>query len=83
MANVIELDGISGEVIERDFTAEEIQQRQAEAAAAEAAAAKEAAAEAARIQAVQDAQAELKQLGLSDAAVATISGYPYPYSPAA
>ena len=35
-----------------------------------------------RIADIQEAQAELKAMGLSDKAIATISGYPYPYSPA-
>lgn len=82
MIDVIELDAATGEVIERSFTPHEAAQREAERIAAEAAEAQAAAAEAALVQAVQDAQAELKALGLSDAAIATISGYPYPYSPA-
>lgn len=39
-------------------------------------------AEADRIADIQEAQAELKAMGLSDKAITTISGYPYPYSPA-
>lgn len=37
-------------------------------------------AKAARIADIQNAQAELQGLGLGDAAIATISGYPYPYT---
>ena len=82
MIDVIEIDAATGAVVERPFTKEELAQRTADQAAAEAAAAEAAAAEAARVRTIQDAQSELKALGLSDAAVATISGYPYPYSPA-
>ena len=39
-------------------------------------------AEADRVADIQEAQAELKTMGLSDKAIATISGYSYPYSPA-
>lgn len=82
MIDVVEIDAATGEVVERDYTANEVAQREIDRIAAEAAAAEAAAAEAARVQAVQDAQAELKAMGLSDQTIATISGYPYPYSPA-
>jgi len=39
-------------------------------------------AEADGVKAIQDAQAEAKAMGFSDSGVATITGYPYPYSPA-
>lgn len=78
----VEIDAATGEVTERPFTPDELAQRDADRQAAEAAAAAAAAAEAARVQGIKDAQAELKALGLSDAAVATISGYPYPYTEA-
>lgn len=82
MADVIETDYTTDPptVTERAFTPQERAQREADAkAAAEAQAAAEAA-EAARAKAVQDAQAELAAMGLSDNTIATISGFPYPYS---
>ena len=84
MSDVTEIDYSTNPptVTERDFTPDERAQREADDAAAEAAAAEAAAAEVARIQDVLDAQAELKSMGLSDQTIATISGYPYPYSPA-
>ena len=81
MIDVIEVDATTGEATERPFTADELAQREADALEAQAEADAQAAAEAARVQAVQDAQAELKAMGLSDQTIATISGYPYPYSP--
>lgn len=83
MIDVTEINAETGEVVERDYTAEEQAQREADAIADAAAAAERQAAEAARVKSVQDAQAELKALGLSDSAIETISGHPYPYSPAA
>lgn len=63
MADVIEVDAATGEVIERDFTPEEIAQREADAAAAaEALAAVEA-------KAAEDAAARaalLERLGISE-----------------
>lgn len=79
---VTEIDAATGESIERPMTADEEARREADRAASEAQAAQAAAEEADRVKSIQDAQAEVKALGLSDAAVATISGYPYPYSPA-
>lgn len=72
--DVIEFNAETGETTERSFTAAEKAQREADAKAMQDA-------EAARVKAVQDAQAELKALGLSANAIATISGYPYPYPP--
>lgn len=74
----VTVDGVT----ERPMTSDEIAQRQADEAEAQAAADAAAAAEAARVKAVQDAQAELAAMGLSDNTIATISGFPYPYSPA-
>lgn len=82
MANVLELDAQTGETLERDFTETEWQQREADQIAAKGLAAEAEAAEAARVKAVQNSQAELKAMGLSDQTIATISGYPYPYAPA-
>ena len=79
---VVDLDAATGEVVEREYTHLELAQREADALAASQAKAQSDAEEAARVQGVRDSQSELKALGLSDVAVATISGYPYPYSPA-
>lgn len=77
----VEIDAATGDVVRRPLTDEELAQRALdEAAEAERAASAEQA-EADRVAGVQSAQAELKALGLSDAAVAAISGYPYPYDP--
>lgn len=80
MHDVIEIDANTGDVIERDFTVDESTQREADAAAEAARQQAEADAKAARVAAIQNAQAELQGLGLGDAAIATISGYPYPYA---
>lgn len=80
MSDVIEIDAATGEVVERGFTADELAQREADAAAEAERVAAEAQAEAERVAGIQAAQAELKALGLSDAAVAAISGQPYPYA---
>ena len=77
----VEIDATTSESVERPFTDEELEQRATDEAAAQAAAEAAAQAETERVAGVQSAQTELKALGLSDAAVATISGYPYPYSP--
>lgn len=63
MADVIEIDAATGEVTERDFTPEELAQREADAAAAAVA---QAAVEA---QAAEDAAARaalLERLGISE-----------------
>lgn len=70
-----ETDAATGATVQRPMTDAEIKQLEADREAM-------AAREAERIKTVQDAQAELKALGLSDSVIATISGYPYPYSPA-
>jgi hypothetical protein len=80
---ITEVFADTGEIVVRDMTPEELAQYEADAQATADAQAAADAAEAARVKAVQDAQAELKALGLTDAAVATISGYPYPYAPTA
>lgn len=79
--DVLEVDGITGEAVERAYTADEAAQREADLAAAAAAQAAAAAAEAQRVADVQESQSELKALGLSDKAIETVSGYPYPYQP--
>lgn len=80
MSDVIEIDAATGEVVERPFTTEERAQQETDALAeAERIAAAEQA-EAERVAGIQSAQTELKALGLSDAAVAAISGQPYPYA---
>lgn len=61
MADVTEIDLVTGQVIERPFTAEEIAQREADAAAAAASAQAEADALAAR----KAALAKLTALGLT------------------
>lgn len=80
MNQALIVNAVSGEAIEREFTAEEIAQREADAAEEAERQQAEADAEAARVAAIQNAQAELQGLGLGDAAIATISGYPYPYA---
>lgn len=83
MADVIETDYSTDPptVTERDFTPAEAAQRAADEALFAQMQAEAAAAEAARVTSIQDAQAELKAMGLSDNTIATISGYPYPYPP--
>lgn len=82
MIDVIEVDGSTGEVVEREFTADELAQRELDAKAEADRLASVAAAGAERTADINEAQAELKALGLSDKAIATVSGYPYPYTPA-
>lgn len=64
--DVIEIDAATGEVVERDFTPEEIAQREADQAAAEAAAAAAAAAQAQRDQDALSGVQKLRDLGLTD-----------------
>lgn len=80
MIDVLVINATTGEKTERQFTSAEIAQREADAAAEATRQQAEADAEAARIAAIQSAQDELQGLGLGDAAIATISGYPYPYT---
>ena len=72
--NVLEINAATGEVIERDFTAEELAQRELDAAAeAERVAAAEQA-EAERVAARESAIAKLAALGLNESEVAAIVG---------
>lgn len=68
----IEVDCSTGDVTERPLTAEEIAQREADAAAAAAAEAERVAAEEARLAALAAARQELLDLGLSEAAADAI-----------
>jgi hypothetical protein len=75
MADVVEIDAITGERIERDFTAAEKKQRDKDAAAA-AAAAQAAADEAAAKEAAKaSALAKLEALGLTADEAAAIAGF--------
>lgn len=72
MADVIEIDAATGEVIERDFTPAELEQRAADAAAAAAADAERQAAEK---KAAADRAALLKKLGITaDEAALLLAG---------
>ena len=72
MADVIEIWADTGEVIERDFTAEEAAQRALDAAAAEAAAAEKLAADEAREAARLAAVNHGKSLGFTDEMIAAM-----------
>jgi hypothetical protein len=72
MADVIEVDAITGEVIERDFKEEELAQRELDlAAATEAQEAAESAASAV-LAAKESAKAKLKKLGLTEDEIAAM-----------
>jgi hypothetical protein len=73
MTTAIEVNCATGEVTERELTAEEIAQREADAAAYAAQEAEREAAEAAKAAAKQSAQEKLKSLGLSDIEIAAIT----------
>ena len=70
----IEVDCSTGQVTERPLTAEEIAQREADAAKYAAEQAEREAEEAAKAAAKQAAQEKLKALGLTDLEVAALSG---------
>lgn len=72
MADVIEIDAATGEVVERDFTAEELAQREADEAAAQAAAEAQADKEAADAAARAAAITHAKSLGFTDAMIAVM-----------
>lgn len=74
MADVLIVNAKTGERIERDFTEEELAQREADIAAAEAAEAERIAAEEAAVAAKESAMAKLAALGLSESEVAAIVG---------
>ncbi len=73
MTNVIEVNCETGEVIERPLTAEELLQREADAAAHAAAEAERETAEAAAQAAKESAQAKLAALGLTAEEIAALS----------
>jgi hypothetical protein len=74
MADVLEIWADTGETVERDFTAEELEQREADSAAHAAAVAEQEAAAAARAAALESAKAKLALLGLDEVEVAAIVG---------
>jgi hypothetical protein len=69
-----ELNVTTGEVIQREATAEELAQEAAEHAAAAAANAERDAAEAARLASKESARAKLAALGLTDEEISAIVG---------
>ena len=73
MTTAIEVNCETGEVIERPLTAEEIAQREADAAAFAAQEAERKAAEAAALAAKESAQAKLAALGLTAEEIAALS----------
>ena len=73
MTNAIEVNCTTGEVIERPLTAEELAQREADAAAYAVAQAEREAEEAAAQAAKESARAKLAALGLSAEEIAALS----------
>jgi hypothetical protein len=73
MANAIEVNCTTGEVIERPLTAEELAQREADAAAFAAAEVEREATKAAAQAAKESAQAKLAALGLTAEEIAALS----------
>ena len=73
MATAIEVNCETGEVVERPLTAEEIAQREADAAAYAAAETEREAAEAAALAAKESANAKLAALGLTAEEIAALS----------
>lgn len=74
MANIIEIDAITGQVIERDFTEEELAQRELDAAEYAAAQAAREQEETNKLAAKQSAIAKLTALGLDENEIAAILG---------
>lgn len=72
MAQVIEIDAATGEVVERDFTPDELAQREADQVATQAAAEAQADKEAADAAARDAAVAHAKSLGFTDAMIAVM-----------
>jgi hypothetical protein len=72
MADIIEIFADTGQVIERDFTPEELAQRQVDEAAAAAAAQAAADASAAQAAAAAAAIAHAKSLGFTDQMIAAM-----------
>ena len=73
MTTAIEVNCSTGEVIERPLTAEELAQREADAAAHAAAQAEREATEAAALAAKESANAKLAALGLTAEEIAALS----------
>ena len=73
MTTAIEVNCETGEVIERPLTAEELAQREADAAAHAAAEAEREATEAAALAVKESAQAKLAALGLTAEEIAALS----------
>lgn len=73
MTTAIEVNCTTGEVIERPLTAEELAQREADAAAHAAQEAEREAAEAAALAAKESANAKLAALGLTAEEIAALS----------
>ncbi len=73
MTTAIEVNCATGEVIERPFTAEELAQREVDAAAHAAELAEREATEAAALAAKESAQAKLAALGLTAEEIAALS----------
>lgn len=74
MADVVEINAKTGEVVERDFTEAELAQREVDAAAAVAAAEAEAQVKARKQGKRQSAVAKLAALGLDEDEVAALIG---------
>lgn len=74
MADVVIIDALTGEVTERDFTPEELAQREADAAAAAAAEAEREAVVQAKAAKRQSARNKLRALGLDDDEVEALIG---------
>jgi hypothetical protein len=74
MADVLEINAATGEVIERDYTAAEKKQREKDAAEYAAAQAAAEAAEVERVAALESARSKLAALGLSPVEVAAVIG---------
>ena len=72
MSEVVEVDAMTGAVIERPFTEDELAQRKADEAAAAAAAEQAAAAAAITAQNAADAIAHAKSLGFTDAMISAM-----------
>ena len=74
MADVLIINAQTGERVERDFTPEELQQKEADMLAYEESESARVAEEEARIAARESAMAKLAALGLDEAEVAAIVG---------
>lgn len=72
MADVIEVDASTGDAVERDFTPEELAQREVDIAVAQAAAQESAAAAEARAAGRAAAIAHAKSLGFTDEMIAVM-----------